>query len=409
MAEGRFIVAQIGARHGYAVPAILEQAGLLERFYTDICGDVGWGRQIARARCVPGLCGRLARLAGRRLPRAIWGKTRTFGWVACRHAWRARRTHGDAAAFRAQLRFSDALGRAMARAGYGSATHVFSMLGECAPFLIEGSRRGLKVASEVYIMLSTERLLAMERREFPDWEPDLPDFAAIRREAMPEDVLLTRSDHFICPSPAVQDDLIATFGVSRGRTSLVPYGVHAYWLALEPRPVRGRILFAGEPNLRKGIHYFAMAAQRLRRSGHGYRFRVAGGVARTVAEQPLCRGLDFLGRVPRERIHEEFAAADVFVLPSLAEGSAEVTYEALAAGVPVVTTVAAGSVVRDGVEGRIVPERDPEALADAIARIVEDRDRRARMSVAARERARDYTWERYGERLVGALRSVARQ
>jgi glycosyltransferase involved in cell wall biosynthesis len=113
--------------------------------------------------------------------------------------------------------------------------------------------------------------------------------------------------------------------------------------------------------------------------------------------------------VPRERIHEEFAAADVFVLPSLAEGSAEVTYEALAAGVPVVTTVAAGSVVRDGVEGRIVPERDPEALADAIARIVEDRDRRARMSVAARERARDYTWERYGERLVGALRSVARQ
>ena len=97
----------------------------------------------------------------------------------------------------------------------------------------------------------------------------------------------------------------------------------------------------------------------------------------------------------------------MLVLPSLAEGSAGATYEALAAGVPVVTTPAAGSVVRDGIEGRIVPERDPVALADAIAEIVEDRDKRARMSVAARERARDYTWERYGERLVGALRSVA--
>ena len=81
----------------------------------------------------------------------------------------------------------------MARAGYGAATHVYSMLGECAPFLIEGSRRGLKVVSEVYIPSSTECLLAAERRDFPDWEPDVPDFAAIRRQACSEDVLLTRS------------------------------------------------------------------------------------------------------------------------------------------------------------------------------------------------------------------------
>ena len=59
--------------------------------------------------------------------------------------------------------------------------------------------------------------------------------------------------------------------------------------------------------------------------------------------------------------------------------------------------------VRDGIEGRIVPERDPVALADAIAQIVEDRGQRARMSLAARQRARDYTWERYGERLVDTL------
>ena len=401
MADMRFIVAQIGARHAYAVPEVLDRAGLLERFYTDICGDLGWGRQIARARYVPGLRSSLSRLAGRRLPFAIRGRTRTFGWPVCHHALRAGRRHSDAAvAFRAQLRFSGALGRAMAGAGYGSATHIYSMLGECAPFLIEGSRRGLKVVSEVYIPLSTERLLAQERRDFPDWEPDVPDFAAIRRQALQEDVLLTRSDHFICPSPAVQDDLVANFGISRDRTSLVPYGVHRDWLSVEARPERGRILFVGEPNLRKGIHYFGMAVERLIASGYRYQFLVAGEVTRRVAQQPLCRNLVFLGRVPRERIHEEFAAADVFVLPSLAEGSAEATYEALAAGVPVVTTPAAGSVVRNGIQGRLVAERDPFALADAIAEIVEDRDKRARMSVAARERARDYTWERYGERLV---------
>ncbi|HSA79564.1 MAG TPA: hypothetical protein VLE23_01995, partial [Geminicoccaceae bacterium] len=307
MANPRFIVAQIGSRRGYAVPAILDQAGLLERFYTDLCGDIGWGRQLARARFVPGLRSPLARLAGRRLPGAIRGRTRTFAWPACHHAWRTGRAQSDAAAaFREHLRFGDALGRAMARAGYGAATHVYSMLGECAPFLAEAQRRGLKVVAEIYVLLSAERLLAEERRELPDWDPDVPDFAAIRREMMREDVLLTRSDHFICPSPAVQYDLVANFGISRDRTSLVPYGVHQDWLALAPRPRRGRVLFAGEATLRKGIHYFAMAAERLRRTGHRYEFRVAGSVTSPVAQQPLCRSLLFLGRVPRDRIHEDF-------------------------------------------------------------------------------------------------------
>ncbi|MCC2665359.1 MAG: hypothetical protein K0S35_3281, partial [Geminicoccaceae bacterium] len=373
MADLRFIVAQIGARRGYAVPAILDQAGLLERFYTDICGDVGWGRRIARARCVPGLRSPLSRLAGRRLPGAIRGRTRTFVGPTCHHVWRGRAHSDAAAAFREHLRFSDSLGRAMARAGFGAATHIYSMLGECAPFLIEGSRRGLRIVSDVYTPLSLERTVADERGSFPDWEPEAPDLAAIRRDALREHVLLTRSNHFVCPSPAVQDDLVANFGVSRERTSLVPYGVHPRWLSVEARPARGRVLFVGTANLGKGIHYLAMAAERLRSRGRGYEFRIAGGVTRAVARQPLCRNLAFLGRIARDAIHEEFAAADVLVLPSLAEGSAGVTYEALAAGVPVVTTPAAGSVVRDGIEGRLVPERDPLALADAIAEIVEDR------------------------------------
>jgi glycosyltransferase involved in cell wall biosynthesis len=116
--------------------------------------------------------------------------------------------------------------------------------------------------------------------------------------------------------------------------------------------------------------------------------------------------LNFLGRVDRDKIHLEFQSADLFVLPTLAEGSAESVYEALAAGLPVITTKSAGSVVRDGIEGRIVPERDPEALAEAIRELTEDRALRDRMAVAARERARDFTWERYGERLLAYLKGL---
>ena len=102
------------------------------------------------------------------------------------------------------------------------------------------------------------------------------------------------------------------------------------------------------------------------------------------------RGSALYGQVPRTRIASEYAAADVFVLPSLSEGMATVTLEALASGIPVVTTPNAGSCVRDGIDGFVVPVRDPEALADAIETIVTDRALRSHMAVNARARARTF-------------------
>jgi glycosyltransferase involved in cell wall biosynthesis len=295
----------------------------------------------------------------------------------------------------------------MIRAGFGEATHVFSMLGEGGPFIAEARRRGLVVVSEVYIQLNTLRIVAEECRAFPDWEPQpsLVDIAAIESSARTG--MLSQSDYFICPSPAVRDDLVTNWGVEFTRTCVVPYGMDPGWLEIEPRPVRGRVLFVGTADLRKGIHYLAMAAERLAVQGNDLEFRVAGHVTRRIADRPECRRLNFLGRVPRDRIREEFQTADVFVLPSLAEGSAEVTYEALAAGVPVITTKAAGSVIRDGLDGVIVPERDAEALAEAVRGVVGDRRQRDRLAMSARERAVDFTWPQYGERLIEACTRIA--
>ncbi len=401
----KFIVAQVGARRGYAVPAILQKAEMLERFYTDIAGDIGLSAVVSAAGTLP-LVGKSARrVAGRRLPFDIRAKTTTFPGITLPHVFRRVIIARDpAAACREDVRFSDALGRAMARRGFGSATHMYSMLGECGPLFAEGKRRGLIVVSEIYLALNTERILTEERKKFPGWEEKVPDYAAVCRGFESSGGPRADADFAICPSEWVRDDLVRNFGFPSERTAIVPYGVNPEMLSVSDEPVRGRILFAGTADLRKGIHYFAAAAEKLLVRRVRCEFRVAGNVERSVANQEQCRHLKFLGRVPRVRIRGEFAVADVLVLPSLAEGSAETTYEALACGVPVVTTPEAGSVVRDGIDGRIVPSRDPEALANAIAEIVEDRQKRERMSRAARDRAHDYTWERYGERLLAALR-----
>ena len=75
----------------------------------------------------------------------------------------------------------------------------------------------------------------------------------------------------------------------------------------------------------------------------------------------------------------------------------------MACGVPVITTPNCGSVVRDGIEGFIVPIRDSNLLAERIEQLVTDRQLRNRMGQAAKERAREYTWACYGQRLLQAI------
>ncbi|MBM4147417.1 MAG: glycosyltransferase, partial [Lentisphaerae bacterium] len=94
--------------------------------------------------------------------------------------------------------------------------------------------------------------------------------------------------------------------------------------------------------------------------------------------------------------------ADIFLLPSVCEGSATVVYEALGAGLPVVCTPNTGSVVRDGVEGHVVPVSDAEAVSAAVERLVWDSELRTRMGQAAARRASEFSVQEYGKRLLRA-------
>lgn len=404
----KFIAAHTGARRGYAVPLILQRAGLLERFYTGVCASVGLGKFVCMAGRLIGNPPAIQRLRSRQLPPELVRKTRTFWRPNIWYFLRMLTAGTDPAQlYRTNLQWQCRLGEKMAAEGFGNATWLHSFLDEFPTLVFAAKRAGLKIVSELYILLSTNRILLDERSRFPGWEPDLPDYDTITQQVLGKRPLFHCTDYVLCPSEAVREDAVANFGFRREQTALVPYGVHDRWFAVCNRPVRARILFAGTAELRKGIHYLGFATDKLFARNFRGEFRIAGNAPASVRSQKACRHLNFLGRTSREKIAEEFACADIVVLPSLAEGSAGVIYEALAAGVPIVTTPEAGSVVRDGIEGRIVPSRDPDALANAITEIVEDRPKRERMAYAARERAQEFTLERYSERLIAALKSFA--
>jgi len=88
----------------------------------------------------------------------------------------------------------------------------------------------------------------------------------------------------------------------------------------------------------------------------------------------------------RADVGDFFAALDGFVVPSIYEGMPYVVLEAMIVGLPLVATAVGGipEVVEDGVTGLLVPPRDPAALADAIARLLEDPARASALGAAAR-------------------------
>lgn len=400
----KFIAVQLGARRGYAVPSILEKGEMLETFYTDLCGNVGMLGYLLNLVPKSLLKRRLKNLYGRQLPKNLLGKTVTFPCLTLRYEFHKKLLNSNIATrMNALGDFADRMGNAIVKKGFGDATHYFSMFGECTPALRYAKKQGLVTVTEIFILLNAEYLVEKERIKHPELE-EPPDQKFLKEAFDWLQEVCDLSDWLIAPSEAVKHDLVANWRVKEERCVVIPYGVKESWLEINNIPVKGRVLMVGSANLRKGIHILAQVASQL--NSCSYDFPVAGDVTEAIRYSPITKSLTFLGRIPRLETLKQYNKADIFVLPSFAEGSAEVTYEALACGIPVITTKAAGSVVRDGIDGFIVPEGDADALAEKIQILVENRELRNHMAISARERAKDYTWDKYGERLLSFLQSI---
>lgn len=218
---------------------------------------------------------------------------------------------------------------------------------------------------------------------------------------------LELADLVLVPSEHIAETL-ARHGTPRSKVRVVPYAADTGRFRPDPAKRHGpgcTFLFAGGVSQRKGIRYLLEAWRRVRRPG--WRLQLLGALPRDPGPlRPYLGEVEPLGRVPHAEVPARMAAADVFVFPSLFEGSAVVTYEALACGLPAVLTPSAGSVVRDGVEGFLVPPGDVEALAQRMERLGNDPELRAAMSASARRRAEAFDWPRYHGSVVDAVRSV---
>jgi glycosyltransferase involved in cell wall biosynthesis len=192
-------------------------------------------------------------------------------------------------------------------------------------------------------------------------------------------------------------------GIPRDRLAYLPRGVDTgrFVPAREKRDGTFRALFVGALCVRKGVPRLLDAWSSLKLKNAELllvgtlRDEVRTLVTSYTAQDPSIRIAGFV-RNPVSLYQE----ASVFVFPSLSEGSAKVTYEAMACGLPVIVTPNAGSVARDGRDGYVVPLNDREALMGKILDLYEHHDERRDMGHSARKLMESFTWERHRRDLI---------
>ncbi len=247
--------------------------------------------------------------------------------------------------------------------------------------------------------------LAMEEgrlgRQSPGWRSRL---TFPLTGLVPGDFALRRAEHVFCLNEEDRAVLIERFGRSSETiTRILPGAEHVYAEAAEARDysLARRVLFAGTWRKNKGVEdlvpaFVALASRHadmtLHVVGAGVPpHEVRGHFPAAIRERIVCE-------TPADdaRMAAAFAEADLFLLPSLFEGTPLTLMQAMMSGVPIVTTATCGmkDVIANGRNGLLVPTRSPDAIVSAVDRLVADQALRRRLGQAARaEACRLYTWD----------------
>jgi glycosyltransferase involved in cell wall biosynthesis len=211
-----------------------------------------------------------------------------------------------------------------------------------------------------------------------------------------------RATHIIMSSAVTQREFVEHYHVDPKRTTLIYPGINLHRFEKLPAQVEARrylglpigksiLLYVGFSTPRKGVEYLAQALARMETPAHlvmvgkweaRYQKRFLGTLGNARSRVHLA------GYVPERDLPIYFAAADVFVLPTLLEGFGIPLVEAMAAGLPVVTTKggAAGEIV--GNAGLVVQPADSDALAYALDQVLTNRDLAHQLGQAGQHRAR---------------------
>lgn len=177
------------------------------------------------------------------------------------------------------------------------------------------------------------------------------------------------------------------------------------------------VLFSGRLYVRKGLYDLLESAKIVCQKIPSLKFLIAGSgplernIRRIIKKEGLSQKVILLGKLDLKSLLKYYQNATVLVLPSYAESFPTVILEAMACGIPVVATAVGDvpKIVINGKTGFLVPSRDPEALGQAILKILKDKILRKNLGENCRKLVEiKYSWNGLSDKIVDYYEQLAR-
>lgn len=164
-----------------------------------------------------------------------------------------------------------------------------------------------------------------------------------------------------------------------------------------------RVLYAGSNWLRKGVLYLVTAWNHLHLEDAT--LTIMGSIP--PFDPTKLWNTNLLGWVSDEDAIKVYQQNHVFVFPSLEEGAASAIFEAMSAGLAIITTrMGSADMIEDGVDGIIVEPKNPDAIAQAIKHLHDNPEEREKLGRNARAKVQSYPWTRFGDNVVRVLEEM---
>ncbi len=231
------------------------------------------------------------------------------------------------------------------------------------------------------------------------------------RDLAREEAIYDSADALTIPSTYSRKTYIDR-GIPPEKIHMVPYGVllDRFQKVADPPADRFKVIYVGRISLPKGFQYLLQAFANLRVPNK--HLTVIGGVVpqmRGILEKLPQDSVTFTGPIPQSQLQEWMSRSHVMVMPSLDDGFGMVMNQAMACGCPVIATTNTGAedLFTEGVEGFVVPIRDPAAITDRMQQLAEDPALQQRMSEASLTRVHQLGgWQQYGDAWERLLQSL---
>lgn len=248
------------------------------------------------------------------------------------------------------------------------------------------------------------------RSKYPEWAEDIVDkkTAYFERE-MDEHRLATK---IVVASSFTRDSLIRN-GISAKKIIVNPYGVGPNFFRdkkiIAKQGGKFRLVYLGYLGARKGLPFLIETWNKFELHRHAEIWLAGPATPFAIEAVKQTPGMTYWGRLPHQEIPNLLSECGGLIFPSFYEGFGQVILEAMASGLPVITTEATAGpdIIEHQVDGWLFPAGNSAGLAEAVLSLAGDHSMVGLMGEKARQKAKSFSWESYGDRWERILREFA--